>query len=220
MRVLITIVFLFIDICSFGQSSLDTKYSADVCACLDSVKVKGINEQNFSDCFQKAVQQNSDLILKETKKQYGDTSEESGEKFGKDLAERMSIALVKNCKVYFIITDSMRYDDFKNLNKDSIKFQLKNMEGTEVSGQNDDFFSNKALLYFELKMYDSSLTNVEKSLTINSNNVQGLYIKGWINEIKGNYDEAILLYDKVAELTQVKSFYIFSEIAKRKKSGI
>ncbi|HET7119037.1 MAG TPA: hypothetical protein VFI29_21270 [Hanamia sp.] len=220
MRKLITIVFLVIDIYSFGQPTLDTKYSSDVCACLDSIKAKGINEQNFSDCFQKAAMQNSGLILKETKQEYGDTSEESAYKFGKELAERISITLVKNCRTYFIITDSMRYDDYKNLNEDSIKFQLKDMEETEVSKQNDEFFSNKAMLYFELKMYDSSFTNVEKALTINSDNIQGLYLKGWLNEIKGNYDDAILLYDKVAELTQVKSFYIFSEIAKRKKTGM
>lgn len=69
-------------------------------------------------------------------------------------------------------------------------------------------------------MYDSSLVDIEKSLSLNANNFQGLYIKAWINEIKGNYDEAISLYDKVAELTHMKSFYIFSEIAKRKKSGL
>ena len=69
-------------------------------------------------------------------------------------------------------------------------------------------------------MYDSSLSNAEKALAINSNNIQALYIKGWINEIKGSYDAAILLYNKVAELTHMNSFYIFSEIAKRKKNGM
>ncbi|MEO6288956.1 MAG: hypothetical protein ABIO76_03495 [Ginsengibacter sp.] len=54
---------------------------------------------------------------------------------------------------------------------------------------------------------------------LHPNNFQGLYIKAWINEIKGNYDEAISLYNKVAELTHMNSFYIFSEVAKRKKNG-
>ena len=220
MRTFMLIVTFFIHTYLFGQSELDTKFSADVCSCFDNLKVKEINEQNLPECFEKAMKLNSDLIIEETKKKYGDTSEESGYKFGKDFAERMSIALVKSCKTYFILVDSMRYDDYKNINKDSIKIQLKKIDQTENSKQSDELMSDKALMFFELKMYDSSLSNAKKALAINSNNIEALYIEGWINEIKGNYDDAILLYNKVAELTHTNSFYIFSEIAKRKKSGM
>lgn len=220
MKTFLLVVTFFIHAFLFGQAKLDTKYAADVCACFDSLKLKGINEENFPECFQEAMLKNSDLIIEATKKQYGDTSEESANKFGKDFAERMTIALVKSCKTYFILTDSMRYEDYKNLNEDSIKGQLKGMKETANSKQSDEVMSDIALLYFELKTYDSSLSYAKKALAINSNNIQALFIKGWINEIKGNYDEAILLYNKLAELTHMKSFYIFSEVAKRKKSGI
>ncbi|HMD00323.1 MAG TPA: hypothetical protein VKH37_09220 [Ferruginibacter sp.] len=46
-----------------------------------------------------------------------------------------------------------------------------------------------------------------------------MFLKAWIYQIKGNYDAAILLYDKVAELSQMNAFYIYSEVAKRKKRG-
>jgi tetratricopeptide (TPR) repeat protein len=98
--------------------------------------------------------------------------------------------------------------------------QLSNLNNTESSEMNDKLYSSKALLFFQLKMYDSSLIDIEKALNLNSNNFKSLYIKAWINEIKGNYDEAIFLYDKVAELTHMKSFYIFSEVAKRKKKDM
>lgn len=220
MRTFILLICFFNHTHLVGQSKLDIKYSADVCSCLDSLKIKGFNEQNFPECFQKAMQQNIDLLARETKKQYGDTSEENGYKFGKDLAERMSISLVKSCKSYFILTDSMRYNDFRNLNEDSIRFQIKRIKETENSKQDDELLINKALLFFELKMYDSALINLEKALAINSNNIQACYLKAWIYEIKGNYNEAILLYNKVAELTHMNSYYIFSEIAKRKKNGM
>ena len=220
MRSLKFILFLLITTRSFGQSTLDSKYSTDVCKCLDSLKTTGLTEQNLPDCFQKAMQQNSDLILQETQAKYGDTSEASGYKFGKELGERITISLVKDCKTYFILTDSLRYEDYKNLNQDSLRLQLSKLNKTEATLRNDEFYSNEALLLFELKDYDSSLFTIEKSLDLNLNNFQSLYIKAWINEIKGKYDDAISLYNKVAELTHMNSFYIFSEVAKRKKNGM
>ncbi len=220
MRTVKFIIFLLISAQSFGQSTLDTKYSADVCSCLDSLKKIGLTEQNFQDCFLKAMQQNSDLILQETKEKYGDTSEASGYRFGKELSERITISLVRDCKTYFTLTDSLRYEDYRNLNHDSLRLQLSNLNKIEASLRNSEFYSNEALILFELKNYDSSLSAIEKSLKLNSNNYQSLYIKGWINEIKGNYAEAISLYDKVAELTHMNSFYIFSEVAKRKRNGM
>jgi len=220
MRTLKFILFLLISAPSFGQSTLDTKYSADVCACLDSLKKTGLTEQNLPDCFQKAMQQNRDLIFQETKEKYGNTSEASGYKFGAELAKRMMISLVRDCKTYFILTDSLRYEDYKNLNQDSLRLQLRILNQTEDSLRNSEFYSNEALIFFELKNYDSSLSAIKKSLNLSSNNFQSLYIKAWIKEIKGNYDEAILLYNKVAQLTHENSFYIFSEVAKRKKNGM
>ena len=219
-RPFIFIISLFIAKFSLGQHTLDKKYSADVCACLDSFKRINLNEQSLPICFQKAMLQNSDLIIQEVKKQYGDTTEENGHKFGQELAERMSITLVKECKTYFILTDSLRYEDYKALNQDSIKLQLINLEKIDPANRNEEFYNDKALLFFEQKNYDSSLSSIKKALILNSNSFQSLYFKAWINEIKGNYDEAVLLYNKVAELTHNKNFYIFSEVAKRKKNGM
>lgn len=219
MRTFKFILFLLIATRSPGQSTLNAKYSSDVCACLENLKRRELTDQNLSGCFQRAMQQNSDLIIRETKTKYGDTSEASGYKFGKELAERTMISLVSNCKTYFILTDSLRYEDYRNLSQDSLKLQLNNLNKTQATSRNSEFYGNEALLYFELKNYDSALFVIKKSLDLNSNNFQSLYIKAWINEIKGNYDEAIKLYDKVAELTHMNSFYIFSEVAKRKKNG-
>lgn len=220
MRAFKVVAFLFIANFSTGQSTLDTKYSAVVCACLDSLKKTGLTEESFPDCFQKTMQQNSDLIIQETKKLYGDTSEESGYKFGKELAERISITLVKSCKTYSVLTDSLRYEDYRNINQVLLRRQISDLNKIETSARTDEFYNSRALLFFELKSYDSSLLDVEKSLSLNSNNFQSMYIKAWVNEIKGNYDEAILLYNKVAEMAHVNGFYIFSEIAKRKKNGM
>ena len=86
--------------------------------------------------------------------------------------------------------------------------------------QNKDYYNQKALLFFQSKIYDSSLANANKVLNIDSTNAQAMYFKGWVDEIKGNYNEAIFLYDKVAALTQQDDFLIFSALARRKKNGM
>src|ERR1019366_4615344 len=95
MRAFIFITLFVCSKCSFAQSSFDIKYSKDVCNCMDNLKTKDLTETDFIDCFQKAMQADSDLVLQECKKIYGDTSYESGYKFGKDLIERTTISLVK-----------------------------------------------------------------------------------------------------------------------------
>lgn len=112
MRAIIFTIFFFCSSFLFGQSAFDIKYSNDVCNCLNNLKSsKDLNETDFMDCFQKAMQADSDLVLQECKKIYGDTSEQSGYKFGKDLNERTTINLIKSCKTYFVFTDSLRYGD-------------------------------------------------------------------------------------------------------------
>jgi tetratricopeptide (TPR) repeat protein len=216
-----TFLALFIfSVSLFGQSAFDIKFSKEVCNCLDNSKnIKNLTEQEFMDCFQKAVQADSDLILQECKRIYGDTSGDIGYRFGKELVERTTISLVKDCKRYFKLVDSLRYEDYKNLDQDSLERQVGILNKTENSKRDDEFYSNKAFLFFELKMYDSALVDIEKALLLNPSNGQSLYCKAWIYEMKGSYDEAISLYDKVAEVTQMKSFYIFSEVAKERKVG-
>jgi tetratricopeptide (TPR) repeat protein len=221
MRTFTIIVLFLIPAPLFAQSAVDEIYSKHVCNCLDNFKsTRELTEVDFTDCFEKTMQADSALVLQEIKKIYGDTSYESGYKFGNDLVERTTISLVKDCKTYFVLIDSLRYEDYKNLDEDSIQLQLIGLNETEVSKRGDEFYAEKALLFFELHMYDSSRDNIEKALSLNANSFQALYMKAWINEIEGNYDEAISLYEKVAELTKMKSFYIFSEVAKRKKSGM
>ena len=63
----------------------------------------------------------------------------------------MMVSMVKDCKTYFIFVDSLRYLDYKNLNQDSVKLQISNLDNTGLSERNDEFYSDKALLFFELK---------------------------------------------------------------------
>jgi tetratricopeptide (TPR) repeat protein len=158
--------------------------------------------------------------MQEYKRIYGDTVFSEDRHFGRDLYERIKVSLVGECKPYAILFDSLRYNSIKKLNQDSVTIQLKNLDTVGLVRRNKDYFNQKSLLFFQAKMYDSSLANANKVLNIDSTNTQAMYFKGWVDEIKGNYDEAIFLYDKVAALTKQDNFLIFSALAKRKKNGM
>lgn len=203
-----------------GQSSFDKTYSTDICNCFDSLKQeKALNENSFPLCFQITIEKNPSAFIKECLTLYGDTTEETGNKFGKEIAERMSISLVSSCKTYFIMTDSLRYDDYKNLNKDSLKNQVRKMETVTISKRDKDFYDGRGLLYFQLGQYDKSLQDINIVLGLDPNDVKNIFTKAWIDEIKGNYPEAITLYERAEHISNIKAFEIFIAIAKRKKNG-
>jgi tetratricopeptide (TPR) repeat protein len=217
MRPLIFTFFIFIFNLSFGQSEFEKQYSMDVCSCLEGKHMARYTIDNFVVCFQETLQNDSALLMQEYKKIYGDTLYLDKRHFGHDLFEKIKVSMISECKPYFMLFDSLRYKSIKKLNHDSLKMQLKSLDTVALINMNEKFYNQKALLLFQLSMYDSSLINSEKVLKLDSNNAEALFIKGWINEIKGNYDQAISLYNKVAKLTKQDSFLIFSAIAKRKK---
>jgi tetratricopeptide (TPR) repeat protein len=220
MRAIIFIVSVFSLNFSFGQSEFEKQYSKDVCACIESKYSTGYNIDNFIVCFQETLQNDSALVMQEYKRIYGDTLAVDGRHFGHDLYEKIKVSMISECKPYLMLFDSLRYKSIKNLNQDSLKMQLKNLDTVTLTSMNENFYNQKALLWFQSSMYDSALINAEKVLKLDSNNAQALFMKGWVDEIKGNYDEAILLYNKVAELTSQDNYLIFSAIAKRKKRGM
>jgi len=223
MRAILLTLLLAIHFLCHGQTELDKKYSGDLCACLNSLHIVNITDSDelyISDCADKAMQQNRALIAQSAIKQYGDSSGENINKLAQDLQDRAYLSLVRDCKLYSTIMDSLRYLNYWGLNQDSLNSLLNAMNREGDEKRDMGFYYSRSQLYLELKMYDSSLNDAEKALQINANYSYALYNKAWIEEIKGNYDQAILLYDRVAELTHAKYFYIYAEIAKRKKSGL
>ncbi len=206
---------------SYCQTDIDKFYSNSICNCYDSLKqIKAISNITFPLCFQKAIERNPLPFIEECLRIYGDTSEQIGYQFGKVFAERMSISLVNNCRPYFLITDSLRYEEYKYLNKDSLKKEVSILESKYPGKREKSFFDNRGLLYFQMGLYNNALDDINIVLKEDPNNVKNIFTKAWINEIQGNFTEAILLYKQAADLSKIKGFEIFTEIATRKKNGI
>lgn len=205
----------------YSQIDIDKLYSNSICICFDSLKQKqAISDKTFPLCFQKAIERNPHPFIEECLRKYGDTSEQTGYKFGKIFAERMSITLVNNCRSYFIITDSLRYEEYKNLNKDSLKKEVSILESKYPSKREKSFFDTRGQLYFQMGSYNNALNDINLVLKEEPNNVKNIFTKAWICEIQGNFTEAILLYKKATDLSKIKAFEIFTEIATRKKNGL
>lgn len=203
----------------YAQTDLEKKFSEGSCNCIDSLAAKNnLSEETLFYCFENALRANRKLVEQESKRIYGDTSEESGHKLGGDLAKNAMLSLVGICKTYFYFMDSLRYEDYKNLDFDSLTLVFNEMSTVGIENQSEKFLEKRALLSFHLKKYESSLEDISAVLQINPENGQSIFLKGWINEIRGDYDTAKAMYDRVADITKNNSFLIFSEIARRKKN--
>ena len=220
MRSVIFIILVFNSVFSFGQSEYEKHYVKEVCSCLESQHDIKYNDDHFLGCFHDVMMKDSVQMLQEYKGIYGDTNFSEDRHFGHDLFDRAQIILIADCKIYADCFDSLRYRRFKNLNQDSIKMVLRNLDTVDLVRHDIDFFNQKSFLFFLSSMYDSAIANSDKVLQLDSTNPQAMYYKGWVDDIKGDYDEAILLYDKVAASTNDKNFLLFSALAKRKKTGM
>jgi tetratricopeptide (TPR) repeat protein len=220
MRPLIFIILVLNSIVSFGQSEFEKQYSSEVCSCMESKQYTAYNADNFVICIQQVFENDSAQVIKEYERIYGDTLFSDSRHFGNDLYKKIRISMVSECKPYAIFIDSLRYNELKNLNQDSLKIKLKNLDTIASVKHDINYYNQRSLLFFQLRLYDSVASNSSKVLQQDSNNVQALYFKGWVNEIKGNYDEAMILYDKVASITKEEDFLIFSALARRKKNGM
>jgi tetratricopeptide (TPR) repeat protein len=216
--ILLSLLLVFTEI-SFGQTSLEKQFSSDWCNCIDSIGEANLNEENLSNCFQIAANKNSDQVLTETKKEFGDTSYQSGYKFGLELYNKVSVSLINSCNTYYHIFDTLRYSDFIRLNKDSIKSSINYFNDTSKN-KTDDFYTQRGTMYFQVNNIDQALRDFDSALVLNPNSLQSIYFKAWSLEIKRNYDEAITLYHKLFTVTQKNDFKFFEAIAQRKKNGM
>jgi tetratricopeptide (TPR) repeat protein len=148
-------------------------------------------------------------------KTYGDTTEETGYKFGKETFKKNSVSLVYTCDAYYHLMDTIRYTALRNLNKEEIRKSIADMDSITV--KNEDFYTKRGLFYFQLMEVANALNDFDEVLRLNENSFQIIYFKAWGLEIQKKYDEAIQLYNKVATITQKNEIAIMAAVANRKK---
>ncbi len=129
--------------------------------------------------------------------------------------------MINTCDPYNHFIEQARYEDFNKLDKDSVNAQIKLFElNNPATGDRDkSFYGQRSYLYFGAKEYDKALEDLNKLLVLDPDNAQMIFLKGWLLELKKDYDQAVLMYDEAAKISGNVSYGIFTAIAKIKQSG-
>ena len=205
---------------SNSQSSIHLDYSKGICNCLDSLNKTSDIEHSFPICFGLALDRNASALAQELIKTYGNTNKESMTKLTDQIEISTSIELIHSCSTFFRFTDSLKHQQYKNLNKDSLVRILNSLESLDTTKRNKKYYAYASALYFQVGAYEKAMKNIAKVLSEDSTDVTALFIKASIDDANGNYGDAIAGYEKVANLSHQNSFYIYSALAKRKKNGL
>jgi len=163
---------------------------------------------------------NNGLMLQEAKEIYNDTSYQTGYKIGQELYGRISISMIYSCKAYFNMMDTFRNSALRILNKDSISAAISHLNKSAPKIFSDDYFTQRGMMYFQIGNLDDALKDFDRALQLNQYASQSIYFKAWTLEIMKNYEEAYLLYSRVAKLTGKSQFKIFAALADKKKNGL
>ena len=204
----------------FGQSPNDfeKKFSSTVCDCYQQKNInKDLNKDNIEACLIEAMEKHEDDIVKECLRLYNDTTEETGYKFGTQLVENIMSSMIATCDYYYHVVDSARHFSYQTDRPDTIRTRLMDMEQTPESNRNAEYYSDKALLYFIIGDRLQCSQQVKLGQEKDPNHGGLLFLQAWLEELNQHYDQAILLYEKLIDLTSVKHYRIFVEVAKRKK---
>ena len=173
MRTLLLLISVVITSISIGQDTLDQKFSIDVCNCIS--QTKNLTEENVFSCFQKAIEMNYDLVLKECMLLYNDTSEQAGFKFGQELYGRISVSMIYSCKTYYTLMDTLRYSAFRNFDKDSIKNSITEVTKTDPEKWDSDFFTQRGVMFFQVNDLDNALKDFENAIKLDQYAFQSIY---------------------------------------------
>ena len=197
--------------------SLEEKYRQDVCICIDNYVAEGtVNKDNFLKCFEDALTLNKDSINSRVYAEYGDTSYISGYEFGQSFSRNAMVKLIQTCDSYFYLMDSLRDSSLKELDQDSLKRELMEMNKVDHIEKGVDYYAKRGLLYFQMKNYKDAITDLDMAITLSEEPIVSNFVKPWALEKLGNYEQAMELYMEFAVSTGNQNFMIFAAIAERK----
>jgi tetratricopeptide (TPR) repeat protein len=206
-----------------GQTAIETKFSSEICNCLSGHKeLKEFDSKTYSDCFFKVARSNYSLLQKECIRLYGDTSAKSGKLLGTYLERNLSVTMIQDCEAYFKLKKAQRYfalQALTNLNNDSLKLILGNLNHLSEDMHNNDFFYKRGVVYFQLQDFQNAVADFHMAFVLDSSDYSSLAKEAWTREILGEYDEAIRIYDTLAFKKDNHGFLIFSAMIRREKTG-
>jgi tetratricopeptide (TPR) repeat protein len=215
------LICLFLFSATLSRSQSDTlvkKISVAACNCFGETRNAGsFGDDAFSECIASQLRESNDLVMGECFRIYGDTTEETNYKFGRALFDKIKIDLVDECYDFFIVMDSMRYEALTGLNEDSLKKELKWFSNKYKAPDSSIFYSDRGILKFQLKDTSGAYYDLDKAVRLKEDNISAHLFRGWVLEMKKEYDKAIKDYQYVADATADSNYALLVAIVNRKK---
>ena len=196
MRYLSLIPLLFITLLSLAQKPSFEKLESDFCNCLTGTPGITLNSKEYQQCLTKTLEKYQQLMIQEGKDKYGDSAKKvRPEIFFNYFYQKLTLRMIRSCTFYFTMTDDARtsYYYSKDLNtlRDELAARMK-LE-RRLSG---NYFWYRSEIYLRLGDYKNALIDADSSIRDKPHDCRGYYIKGYVKERLGKYDEALYLYQK------------------------
>lgn len=210
---------LSLTLSSSGQSDTLTKRVAVAsCDCFGKTRAaKSFNEDIFMDCIASTLEESSGLIMNECLRMYGDTTEESAYKFGKQLFENIQVDLVYDCYDFFVFMDSLRYTALTGLNEDSLKKEFNWFNKKNKAPDSSTFYSDRGILKLQLKDTSGAYYDLDKAVRLKEDNISAHLFRGWVLEMRKEYVKAMSDFQYVADATGDSNYKMLVAIVDRKR---
>jgi tetratricopeptide (TPR) repeat protein len=210
---------LSITLLSAGQNdTLAKRFAVASCDCFGKTgAAKNLNEDIFMDCISATLEENNGLIMNECLRMYGDTTEESAYKFGKQLFENIKVDLVYDCYDFFVFMDSLRYTALTGLNEDSLKREFNWFNKKNKAPDSSTFYTDRGVLKLQLKDTGGAYDDLDKAVRLNKDNISAHLFRGWVLEMRKEYVKAMNDFQYVADATGDSNYKMIVAIVDRKR---
>jgi tetratricopeptide (TPR) repeat protein len=195
-------------------SQLNTSiYTQGVCECMDS---SGGVDKAMIDCFAKSIDKNA-ALFNQTLRERGDTSQRAISVLYEKLLFKVQIDLIGFCTSFFQYTDSLHRMREKNLNRDSLEREVKELNNLDANKIGKAYYLIKGNLFVQLGELNNALIIADSLLSKDSTGEVGLYLKALVFDKKRDYEHSSQLYGKLAETTKKDIYLLYGALATRRR---
>ncbi|MDB5229959.1 MAG: tetratricopeptide repeat protein [Chitinophagaceae bacterium] len=209
MKQLLFITCLCISINTFSQDSLVNLCSKKLCDYIHASSLQ--SEDPFLGYFSDLVKANQSLVVTGAISLYHDSSGKRNDEFVDLVKRKTIIRLIETCDSFYVIFDSLRYAEMRQLSHDELMKEVRKTARTPTGS----FYTRRALYYFALGELDTALTDLDMALALGSN-PRTYFYKAWIMEAKGDYKSALALYNRSLAESGEEDDAMYIALIKRK----
>jgi tetratricopeptide (TPR) repeat protein len=220
MKLPLLILQLFYYSFSFGQSQDEKNILSDFCDCY--TKTKSIEVDINLPCITKIFKsgKHNAYIKKQAALKKQPATFETGLKIGEELFYRNQIQFINTCDEFRRLIDSARFSPLKTINIDTAKRSLEVLNKISSDKRNIDFFTRRGYFHLIAQNLDSAQQDFDSAIALGDTIPQTLYFKAIALEFQKKYEEAIMIYSKLATITKNDLYKLCAASANKKKNGL